>query len=398
MTAPLRPGAQYALRLVNLGSRVVRERFDRGVLVAPDGFPDWEFHARAMVALPDPPPDLTVDEIRVVDVLAANALMREAGTDPLWWDAAETPHGWTWAHTGGARRLALVPIELHASFRHAGGISVLAAERAAAWDAAGRNAGGSDADGKAAAGRGAAGRPDRGLRADFEPRWPGMDFAGSLRPELLVQLARVLGCPLPPSYLHFMTQTDGAFPVRPGVLAGHGFVFDQGFFGLARADPAQHLLTANEYVGDRFTRDFLAIAYVQGGMLAVRLTGPDADSIWYWDDDDPRATAADDATIVADRLLHRVADTMDNFWRALAEPAQALRDRAATWVAEGQVVALHPGGLGESLPPSHRAPGWPPRAPDGDYFGDPAVQLALLRETQDEPATRSRAAEPEVTA
>jgi hypothetical protein len=310
----------------------------------------------------------------VVDLLAANELMRRAGTDPLWQEAAETPQGWTWAHSGGARRLALVPIELHASFRHAGGITVLAAEREAA------------------------GRTDRGLRVDFEPRSPGVTLARSLPAELLDQLARVLGRPLPPSYRHFLTQTDGAAPVRAAVLPGHGFVLDQSFFGLARADTAQHLLVANEYVADRFTRDFLAIAHVQGGMLAVRLTGPDADSIWYWDDDDHRATTADDAETIADGLLHRVADTIDDLWRALAEPAQSLRERATAWVDGGEVVAPHPGGLGESLPPSHRAPGWPPRAPDEDYFGDPAVQLALLREIDDERAKDGRATGSEVTA
>jgi hypothetical protein len=358
--ASLRPGAQYALRLVNLGPRVVRERFDRGVLVAPNGFPDWEFHARALVALPDPPADLTVDEVRVVDVLAAGELLRRAGTDPLCNGVAGTPPGWTWAHTGGARRVALVPVELHASFRHAGGLSELAAARAE-LDAA----------------------VERGLRVDFEPRRTGVKPAGSLQPEIVAQLARVLGRPLPPRYLHFLTQTDGAAPQHPAVWPGHGFVVDQSFFGLARADAAQHLLVANEYVADRFTRDFLAIAYVQGGMLAVRLTGPDADSIWYWDDDDPRATAADDADTVVGRLLHRCADSIDDFWRGLAQPAQALCDRATEWVERGDVVTLHPSGLGESLPDSHRAPGWPPRAPDEEYFGDPAVRLALLREAAD---------------
>lgn len=353
------PGAQYALRLVNFGSPLVRERHDRGVLINPRGFPDWEFHARALVRLPDPPPGLTVEEIRVVDVLAANALLRRSGSDPLYDgddEVPRTPQGWTWAHLGGRRQVALVPIELHASFRHAGGISTLAVEEA-----------------------------EHGLRVDLEPVWAGVaPDIQQLPAAVLEELEVHLGFALPPRYRDFLAQTNGAAPRIPGVLPGFGFVADQRCFGLGRPDPAQDLIGANQYTGDRFTADFLGIGWVQGGTIAVKVRGGDTDSIWYFDDDDPRADARDDAAAVARRLLHRCADSIDQFWNRLARPARELLDLAGELVAAGQVSQAWPDGLGESLPPSHRAPWQPPRSPDEEYFGDQAVRLMLLR--QDEPA------------
>ena len=358
----MRPGAQYALRLVNFGSTLVRERHDRGVLINPQGFPDWEFHARALVRLPEPMSDLTAEEIRVVDVLAANAALRRTGRDPLFSppggeDAVpRTPQGWTWAHLGGRRRAALVPIELHASFRHADGISTLAADRT-----------------------------ERGLRVDLEPVWAGV--AGDIQQvpaDVMDELERHLGNPLPPRYRDFLAQTNGAAAALPGVLPGFGFVADQRFFGLGRPDPAQDLIEANQYAGDRFTAGFLGIGWVQGGTIAVKVRGPDADSVWYFDDDDPRADVDDDAASIAERLLHRCADSVDQFWNRLVRPSAELLRIAEDLVATGQVVPEWPEELGESLPPGLRAPWQPPRSPDEEYFGDEAVRLMLLR--QDEPA------------
>ncbi|MGI5237755.1 SMI1/KNR4 family protein [Dactylosporangium sp. CA-139066] len=354
------PAAQYALRLVSFGSPLVRERHDRGVLINPQGFPDWEFHARAVVRLGEVPAGLTVDEIRVVDVLAANAVLRRDGTDPLWdgddGDVPRTPQGWTWAHLGARREVALVPIELHASFRHAGGVSALPVDRSV-----------------------------RGLRVDLEPVWAGV--GGELQQvpaDVLDELERRLGYALPPRYRGFLAQTNGAAPREPGVMPGFGFVADQRFFGLSRDDQAQDLIVANQFTGDRFTEDFLAIGWVQGGTIAVKVRGEDPDSIWYLDDDDDRADARDDAAEVTARLLHRCADSIEQFWNRLDRPAAQLLTTAAALVNAGDAAQVRPDGLGESLPPSHRAPWQPPRSSDEEYFADPAIQIMLLR--QDEPA------------
>src|SRR5947209_16174327 len=98
------PGVRYASRIVNLGAPEVRRRYPRGVPVDPAGYPVWTLAARALVRLPDPVPGLTVDELRVVDVLAANTLFGD-GDDPLWRGVAVpgTPPGWTWAHLAHGR-------------------------------------------------------------------------------------------------------------------------------------------------------------------------------------------------------------------------------------------------------------------------------------------------------
>jgi hypothetical protein len=352
------PGGQYAFRIVNFGSPEVCERFARGVLVDPDGYPVWTHAARAMVRLPSVPAGMTVDEVRVVDILAANAVL-ERGDDPLWAAADRvpggTPQGWTWAHTGqpvenSARALACVPIELHSSYRHAGGIGNLVVET-----------------------------PERGLRIDYAPQPVPAQPTRALPDGVLDRVEASLGSPLPPAYRRFLAATDGAIPEQPAVLSGYGFLADQRLFGIDREDPAQHLLAANQYLADRFTDEFLAIGYVQGGLLAVKIRGTDRDSIWYWDDDDPRDEQEFDAATIGARLLHRCADEIAEFWDRLGVPAQELRDTAAGWAAAGEVAEVRPSGIGENLPAAYRAAWQEQPIPDEEYFSDPVVQLALLR-------------------
>jgi hypothetical protein len=353
------PGAQYALRIVNFGSPLVRTRYPRGVLVDPDGFPVWSLFARAMVRLPDPVPGLTVDELRVLDVLAANAVFAR-GEDPLRTPApapaesgppgpVPTPQGWTWAHLGGTRDVALVPIELHASFRHAGGVRTMPVDRR-----------------------------ERGLWVDYVPQPAGADQFRRVPEEVLLDLERHLRFPLPPDYRTFFAQTNGAAPARPGVLPGHGFLADQRFFGLARDDDAQDIIGANQFLADRLTDEFLAVGYVQGGIIAVKVRGEDSDSVWYWDDDDDRAERDHDAAYIRDHLLHRCADTIRQFWDRLSVPATSVLDLADQWVRTGAAEAVRPDGIGDSLP-ADRRPAWQPASvPDEVYFANPVIQAAML--------------------
>src|SRR5439155_1992363 len=77
------PGERYAMQVIHPGSPTLRVRYRAGILVTPSGVPDWLLYARAVVELPPVRPDLTREETRVVDVLAANEAMVVAG-DPLW--------------------------------------------------------------------------------------------------------------------------------------------------------------------------------------------------------------------------------------------------------------------------------------------------------------------------
>jgi hypothetical protein len=339
----LPPGARFAMSVIHPGSPTLRIRYRQGVLVTPYGFPDWPLCARVVVQLPPPDPDLTLDEVRVVDVLAANAAMTRADGDPLWPVAqpgrgVATPAGWCWAHVGSpdpVRRLALVPVELHGAYRHAGGVRLLTA-------------------------------PGHGLRADPQPAAATWGRGERVPEDLLGLLEQALGWPLPVAYRRYLAQTNGAGPAAPGVLPGHGFVADQPLFGIAREDPHQDLSYVSEWVRDRLTVDFLPIGYVQGGLLAVKVSGDDLDSIWYWDDDDPRELDGHDAAYISAHLLHRCADSIDDLVRALALPAAALLERAEAWVDGGRVTQVREDGVGAGLPDRMKAPWQRPSRPGGD--------------------------------
>ena len=293
------PGQRYALHVIHPGSPVLRIRYREGVLVAPSGVPDWLLYARAMVDLPPVPAGLTRDEARVVSVLAANEVM-VAAADALWEFtrsdyAARTPPGWTWAHLTTGRRLALVPADLHASYRHIGGVNVL---------------------------RGTT--PGYGLRTDPQPRPVPLEVTESLSEELAAELERQLDHRLPPRYREFLVDTNGPTPTEPGVIEEFGFLVDQPWYGLSRDDRHQDLLYVNNWLADRFTADFLAVGPVQGGLLAVKVRGDDADSVWYWDDDDPRDDETFDADYICENLLYRVADDVSGLWANLVLPAADL--------------------------------------------------------------------------
>jgi hypothetical protein len=330
------PGARYAMNIVHPGSPVLRVRYRDGVLVDPYGFPDWLLVSRALVDLPPPVPGLTLDETRVVDILAANAALAREGEDPLWPGLADvapvaTPPGWCWAHLGMTRRLALVPIELHGSFRHAGGVRTMPADPTR-----------------------------RGLRTDPDSEPVGTGPGDEVPDEILEDLEELLDCPLPPTYRRYLAETNGAAPAEPVVLDGLGFIADQPLFGIARTDQQQDLWYARDWLADRFTPDLLAIGYVQGGLLAVQLTGPSADSVWYWDDDDARDDAGFDPAYIRRHLLYRCADSFAEFWAALRRPASPLVDLAAELASSGRVRPVRDELAGSGLPAGMRAPWQPP--------------------------------------
>jgi hypothetical protein len=323
---------------------VLRVRYRAGVLVDPYGFPDWLHYARAQVDLPPPVPGLGLDEMRVLDVLAANAAVLRADDDPLWTDTVPgaTPAGWCWAHAGMTRRLALVPVELHGSYRHGGGVRTMPVDS-----------------------------PRAGLRRDPEPV-PVLAGEGDEVPvDVLATLEQVLGYRLPRTYRQYLAETNGAAPAEPAVLSGFGFVADQPLFGVARPDQHQDLAYAWEWLTDRFTPDLLPIGYVQGGMLALGVADPVADSVWYWDDDDPRDDARYGPAEIRARLLHRCADSFDEFWAALCRPPTFLLERAGELAATGRARPVREPDAGAGLPTALRAP-WQSASPKGR---DPIVGL-----------------------
>lgn len=304
------PGARYAFQVVHPGSPMLRIRYRRGVAVDPWGFPDWTPYARVVAELPPASPDLGVDEARVVDVLSANEAT-----------GAPTPAGWTWAHLGRTRRIALVPVELHGAYRHLGGVST-----------------------------GKADRRRRGLTGTSGGP-PSILVTERLSSDAVAKLEKRLGYALPPAYRDFLARTNGGRAAHPAVHPGFGFLVDQPFFGLSRQDWMQDLVYANGWFGDRLTADFLAVGYVQGGLIAVRARGGDEGSVWYWDDDDPADRDELTAEDVCARLLHRVADDFTAFWTALRDVPEPLRALAAA----GPARVLDDPRTGSALPARQRA-------------------------------------------
>lgn len=351
------PGARYAMKIVHPGWPALRVRYRNGVLVTPHGFPDWSLCARAVVRLPPPAAGLSVAETRIADVLAANLAMAQAATQPdgdhLWTPGGAvvaTPPGWCWAHLGEDRAVALVPDDLHACFRHAGGVRILA-----------RTPGISGTGPRAVA--------SVPLAVASVPVAPatGTPPTGNMVPDdVLDLLEQVLGWPLPERYREFVSRTNGCGPDRPAILGGHGLIADQPWFGVGREDRQRDLSFVATAFADRFTPDLMPIGYVQGGLLAVAVAGPDRDSVWYWDDDDPRDDDGFDAPYISANLLHRVADSVGGLFASFADPPVELVVVAERWVCDGDAHPVRDELIGAGLPARLQAPWQSPPEPGND--------------------------------
>ena len=310
---------------------MLRIRYRQGVPVDPYGFPDWIPYARAVVELPPLEAGVGVDEARIADVVTANDMAGRSG-DPLWTtgDPAATPPGWVWAQLAKTRRVALVPVELHGAFRHLGGVSTGTADR-------GR--------------RGLSGLSDQDAP-------PSIRFDERLSEAVIGEAEERLGYELPVGYRDFLARTNGGRPSHPAVHPGFGFIVDRPLFGLSRAEFLEDLLYANAFFGDRFTTGWLALGYVQGGLIVLSV-GSDADrgSVWYWDDDDPRDRDEYSATQVCGQLLHRCADDFGQFWRSLRAVPESLRRSARDDSQRGRATLVIDDRLGRDLPVNRRAPG-----------------------------------------
>lgn len=317
-------GYRWAFQRRPARSPMLRVRYRAGVPVNPYGFPHWYPYARLVVGLPPADPALGIDEARVVDVLAANLVASRTG-DPFWAEPGATPAGWTWAHQGMTRELALVPAELHSAFRHQGGVSTAGVDL-----------------------------HRRGLRTDGAAGPPRIAVEERLADEAVTAVEERLAYRLPDAYRHFLRNTNGGRPGQPAVHPRAGFVADQRLFGLNRPDWLQDLVYANGFFGDRLTADYLALGYVQGGLLALRVRGGDEGSVWWYDDDDPRDRDEYGAAEVCDRLLVRLADDFAAFWLALRPAPGNLASGAAALATNPATAIVAPDDLGSALPRAHR--------------------------------------------
>ncbi|MGW6919062.1 SMI1/KNR4 family protein [Kitasatospora sp. NPDC054939] len=319
------PNAAYAGQVVHFPDPVRAEKHAGGVGVDEHGYPDFGPYAAAAAEVADPPEGFGVDELRLTDYVSANAALYTEG-HPLWADlatAVATPPGWTWHHAVGRaapgwRRMELVPVEVKALLRHHGGLATSSADH-----------------------------DRRGTRPLQERRPVHFPLAGEAGeplgvPEDLVQRAEErLGYRLPDAYRTFLKLGGGRAPAGVALDPDLGLLLDQPFLTLSEEYGVEDLVYANKCLRDHLTKDYLGIAYAQGGIVALKVRGDRIGSLWFCLYDDARDTGAPEAAEdrVA-RLLLPCGDDFDAFLLRLAGSPPELETVAELMVEGGFARAV----------------------------------------------------------
>ncbi|MBA0049400.1 cell wall assembly protein Knr4 [Streptomyces sp. AJS327] len=281
------PNRAYAGQVVSFPDPVRAARYPEGVPVGPEGFPDFSRYARAAAEIADPPEGFGADELRLTDFVSANVALHAAGHE-LWADVGPvaTPHGWTWHHVAHSRRLELVPVEVKALLRHHGGLATATVDHAKTGT-----------------------RPLQETRpVHFEV---GQDPAVS---EERVEMAEErLGYRLPGAYRAFLKAAGGCAPRGVGLDPELGLLVDQPFLTLREEAAVNDLVYVNKCLRDHLTKDYLGVAFVQGGLIAVKVRGEALGSVWFCAFDD--AADADGLSVAerAERLLRPCGTDFDDF-------------------------------------------------------------------------------------
>ncbi|WP_173265045.1 SMI1/KNR4 family protein [Streptomyces pacificus] len=257
------PNAAYAGQVVHFPDPVRAARHPRGVRVDERGFPDFAPYARAAAEIAEPPAGFGVDELRLTDYVSANAALAGAGHE-LWDTIAPvaTPHGWTWHHVAGSRRLELVPVEVKALLRHHGGVATAVVDH-----------------GK---------RGTRPLRETRPVHFGLPKGAVSVSEGQLLDVEEDLGYRLPGAYRSFLKAAGGCAPAGVALDAELGLLVDQPFFTVREEAAVNDLVYMNKCLRDHLTKDYLGVGFVQGGLLAVKVRGAAAGSVWFCAYDDAR--------------------------------------------------------------------------------------------------------------
>ncbi|MCZ7459813.1 SMI1/KNR4 family protein [Streptomyces sp. WMMC940] len=287
------PNAAYAGQVVHFPDPVRAARHPMGVRVDERGFPDFSPYARAAAEIAEPPEGFGVDELRLTDYVSANAVLAATGHEL--WDTippVATPHGWTWHHVAGSRRLELVPVEVKALLRHHGGVATTVVDH-----------------GK---------RGTRPLQETRPAHFGLPKGAVSVSEQQLLGVEEDLGYRLPGAYRSFLKAAGGCAPVGAALDAELGLLVDQPFFTVREEAAVNDLLYVNKCLRDHLTKDYLGVGFVQGGLLAVKVRGADVGSVWFCAYDDARDRDGLTVTEWVERLLLPCGEDFDAFLERLA--------------------------------------------------------------------------------
>ncbi|MFJ2110970.1 MULTISPECIES: SMI1/KNR4 family protein [unclassified Streptomyces] len=309
------PNAAYAGQVVHFPDPVRAARHPRGVRVDADGYPDFTPYARAIAEIAEPPVGFGVDELRLTDYVSANAASHAAGHE-LWETvpAVATPHGWTWHHLRGSRRMVLVPAEVKALLRHHGGLATARVDHT-----------------------------KRGTRPLQETRPVHFGLprgAVAVGEQQVLGVEEDLGYRLPGAYRSFLKAAGGCAPIGAALDPALGLLVDQPFFTVRDEAAVNDLVYVNKCLRDHLTKDYLAVAFVQGGVLAVKVKGERVGSVWFCAYDD--AGDRDGLTVQerVERLLLPCGDDFDDFLLRLAGSPPELETVANLMVDGGFAHAV----------------------------------------------------------
>jgi hypothetical protein len=291
------------------------------VRVDDGGHPDFSPYARAAAEIAEPPEGFGVDELRLTDFVSANAALAAHG-HPLWdtVPAVATPHGWTWHHVPNSRRLELVPVEVKALLRHHGGLTTAAVDHS-----------------------------KRGTRPLQETRPAHFGLpkgAVSVTEQQLRHVEEDLGYRLPGAYRSFLKAAGGSAPVGAALDAELGLLVDQPFFTVREEAAVNDLVYVNKCLRDHLTKDYLGVAFVQGGILALKVRGTDIGSVWFCAYDDARDQDGWNVQERVERLLLPCGEDFDAFLQRLAGNPPELETVANLMVDGGFARAVPVSGEG----------------------------------------------------
>ncbi|MEV7418073.1 SMI1/KNR4 family protein [Streptomyces sp. NPDC089919] len=304
------PNAAYAGQVVHFPDPVRRARHPEGVRMDGDGHPDFSPYARAAAEIAEPPEGFGVDELRLTDYVSANAALKASGHEL--WDtlpSVATPHGWTWHHVAGTRRLELVPVDVKALLRHHGGLATSPVD------------------------------PEkRGTRPLQETRPMHLTLPKAVVSVTEQQVQGVeedLGYRLPEAYRSFLKAAGGCAPAGVGLDPELGLLVDQPFFTVREEAAVNDLVYVNKCLRDHLTKDYLGVGFAQGGLLALKVRGEGAGSVWFCPYDDGRDRDGWTVQERVERLLLPCGADFDAFLERLAGNPPELETVAGLMVDGG---------------------------------------------------------------
>jgi hypothetical protein len=176
---------------------------------------------------------------------------------------------------------------------------------------------------------------------------------GTLSEQQLRDAEDRLGFALPAGYRRWLAATNGGDLELGATLPDRDFIWEDRALGL-RPDSDFDLVSCCTYFQDRFTPDYLPVADVSDGMLALKVKGERRGSVWFWSDDDPRASD-EDTPADTERLLYFCGESWDEVLERLQVP-EPITDEELEEFVRRHDVRLEIGPAGDMEPEAEQEP------------------------------------------